>query len=75
MVAMRCFAVVLVAMPLGRLTIQPSYAPMFRLEMARLMWRTPELVGWLELFAKPIAFKDEIDGYRFAPPSLRAVPT
>jgi hypothetical protein len=30
-------------------------------------------LGWIEPFAKPIALKDEIDGYRFAPPSLRVV--
>ena len=27
---------------------------------------------WSEPFAKPINFKDDIDGYRFAPPILRA---
>jgi hypothetical protein len=29
-------------------------------------------VGWVEPFAKPIIFADQIDGYRSAPPILRA---
>jgi hypothetical protein len=32
-----------------------------------------QLVGWVEPFAIPITFKDEVDGYRFAPPILRAI--
>jgi hypothetical protein len=36
-------------------------------------WRQVlQRAGWVELFAKPIIFATKIDGYRFAPPILRA---
>ena len=43
-----------------------------RREQGSLSRSTRELVGWVEPFAKPIAFVDATDGCCFAPPILRA---